>query len=211
MFELRFSETPAESLGYETVHDHTFTVTGGSVSYVRRLEPGKNLRWEITVAPDDDGDVTLSAPATKDCDADGAICTGDGDKFSGLEEFTVDGAAPQQQSSYDDQNGQGDERDETPASLLSAPTGLTATVNSNGSIALTWHDPGDDTIAGYQILRRRPTKGERTLAVHVATTGSDATTYKDNAVTAGTQHVYRIKAINSAGTGLRSSYVNVVP
>ena len=47
-FELRFSEAPKPDFSYTTVRDHAFTVTGGSVTYVRRLEPGKNVRWEIT-------------------------------------------------------------------------------------------------------------------------------------------------------------------
>ena len=41
-FELRFSEDPKPDFSYTTVRDHAFTVTGGSVTYVRRLEPGKN-------------------------------------------------------------------------------------------------------------------------------------------------------------------------
>ena len=228
-FELRFSETPAEGFSYKTIRDDTFTVTGGEVVKAKRLEAGKNLRWEITVTPSGNGNVTLSGRATTDCNADGAICTKGGDKFSGLSEFTVSGPASQQQSSDDDQNGQDDqdgqddqnggsdegsqddESDETPVSLPSAPTGLTATVNSNGSITLTWTDPNDDTITGYQILRRRPAEGEGTLSVYVANTNSATTIYTDTGVTAGTQHVYRIKAINSAGTGPRSSYVNVDP
>ncbi len=49
VFELRFSESPEEGFSYEIVHDHAFTVTSGSVTYVRRLEAGKNIEWEITV------------------------------------------------------------------------------------------------------------------------------------------------------------------
>ena len=221
-FELRFSETPAEGFSYETVRDDTFTVTGGEVVKAKRLEPGKNLRWEITVTPSGNGNVVLSSTATTDCNADGAICTEDGDMFSGLAKFTIHGPASQESSDDDqdsendqiDQNDEGsqdDESDETPVSLPSAPTGLTATVNSNGSITLTWNNPNDDTITGYQILRRRPAEGEGTLSVYVANTNSTTAAYTDTDVTAGTRHVYRIKAINSAGTGPRSSYVNVDP
>ena len=175
-------------------------MTGGSVTYVRRLEPGKNLRWEITVTSSGNGDVTLTAPATTDCTAAAGICTADGDKFSGLPAFTVSDPASQQ-SSEDDQD----------ASPPSAPTGLTATVNGDGSITLTWDDPGDDMITGYQILRRRPAEGEATLQVYVADTGSATISYPDTGVTAGTRHGYRIQAIDAAGTGARSSYVNVDP
>ena len=82
-FELRFSEAPKPDFSYTTVRDHAFTVTGGSVTYVRRLEPGKNVRWEITVTPSSGADVAIDLTATTDCEADGAICTEDGRMLSG--------------------------------------------------------------------------------------------------------------------------------
>ena len=82
-FELRFSEDPKPDFSYTTVRDYAFTVTGGSVTYVRRLEPGKNVRWEITVTPSSSADVTIALNATTDCAAQGAICTEDGGKLSG--------------------------------------------------------------------------------------------------------------------------------
>ena len=85
-FELRFSEEPKEDFSYETLKDHAFTVTGGQVDGVRRLVSGSNIRWKITVSPDSDADVTVKLPATEDCGAQGAICTGDGRMLSeGLE------------------------------------------------------------------------------------------------------------------------------
>ena len=91
------------------------------------------------------------------------------------------------------------------------PTNLTARVNGDGSITLGWQAPDDDSVTGYQILRRRPTQGEDTLLVYVEDTGSTATTYTDTNVTAGVRHVYRVKAINSAGVGAQSNYVNPTP
>ena len=90
-FELRFSESPAASFGFATVQNHAFTVTDGSVSNVRRLEPGKNIKWEVTVTPSSDADVTLTLNATTDCSAEGAICTDDGVKLSGALELVVPG------------------------------------------------------------------------------------------------------------------------
>ena len=90
-FELRFSESPAASFGFATVQNHAFTVTGGSVSNVRRLDPGKNVRWEITVTPSSDADVTLALNVTTDCSAEGAICTDDGVRLSGALELVVPG------------------------------------------------------------------------------------------------------------------------
>ena len=90
-FEMRFSEDPKPDFSYTTVRDHAFTVTGGSVTYVRRLEPGKNVRWEITVTPNSSADVTIALNATTDCSAQGAICTEDGRPLSATLEFTVSG------------------------------------------------------------------------------------------------------------------------
>ena len=71
------------------MRDHAFTATGGSVTYVRRLERPGNIRWEITVRPDSSGAVTLVLPATTDCEAGGAICTEDGRMLSNRLELTV--------------------------------------------------------------------------------------------------------------------------
>ena len=90
-FEMRFSEDPKPDFSYTTVRDHAFTVTGGSVTYVRRLEPGKNVRWEITVTPSSSADVTIALNATTDCSAQGAICTEDGRMLSNRLELTVNG------------------------------------------------------------------------------------------------------------------------
>ena len=90
-FELRFSEAPVDSFSYTTVRNHAFTVTGGSVDNVRRLEAGKNIRWEITVEPDSNADVAMALNATTNCTAEGAICTGDGRMLSEPLEITVGG------------------------------------------------------------------------------------------------------------------------
>ena len=91
-FELRFSEEFPVS--YLTLRDHAFTVVGGSVQKARRLERDSdtpNVRWEITVTPDGDGDLTILLPQTTDCDAEGAICTTDGRMLSSRLEATARG------------------------------------------------------------------------------------------------------------------------
>ena len=90
-FELRFSEKPESAFSYTTLRDHALTVTGGALDNVRRLEPGKNIRWEITVTPDSDAGVTIALNATTDCSAQGAICTDDGRKLSSSLYITVSG------------------------------------------------------------------------------------------------------------------------
>ena len=89
-FELRFSED-IEGFSYTTLQNHAFTVTGGTVDKARRLEPGKNVRWEITITPSSNADVTIVLPITTDCAAQGAICTSDGRKLSSRVELTISG------------------------------------------------------------------------------------------------------------------------
>ena len=88
-FELRFSEE--FGLSYETLRDHAFTVTGGTVKEAQRLDKPSNILWRITVRPNTDGQVTITLPITEDCDAQGAICTDDGRKLSNELVLTVSG------------------------------------------------------------------------------------------------------------------------
>ena len=88
---IAFSEEPKTGFSYKIMRDHAFTVTGGSVTGARRLEPLSNIGWEVVVEPDSNGDVTIVLPATTDCNAQGAICTGDGRPLSNRLEITVSG------------------------------------------------------------------------------------------------------------------------
>ena len=93
-FELRFSEEPKEGFSSLTLRDHAFTVTGGTVEGARQLDGGSatpNIRWEISVTPDSNADVTVELPVTEDCDTQGALCTEDGTMLSSPLEFTVKG------------------------------------------------------------------------------------------------------------------------
>ena len=89
-FELRFSEN-LEGFSYKTLRDNAFTVTGGNVEGARRLDPPSNTKWQIKIRPTSNGDVTITLPATTDCNAQGAICTGDGRPLSNRLEITVSG------------------------------------------------------------------------------------------------------------------------
>ena len=91
-FELRFSEAPRKGFSYKTLRDNAFTVTGGEVVKARRLEKGKNVRWEIQrQAGRQAAPVTIVLLATTDCAATGAVCTDDGRMLSNRLDFTVPG------------------------------------------------------------------------------------------------------------------------
>ena len=91
-FVLRFSEELVSDFSYVTMRDHAFTVTGGSVTYVRRLGPPSNTGWEIHVTPDSNGSLIIVLPVTGDCGAQGAICTEDGRLLSNRLQFTINGS-----------------------------------------------------------------------------------------------------------------------
>lgn len=92
-FELHFSEEP--SLSYVTLRDSAFTESGGEVIKARRLTPGSNLAWEITVQPSSSATVTIVLPATTDCQDTGAICTADGRKLSNRNVLQIPGPSAQ--------------------------------------------------------------------------------------------------------------------
>ena len=85
------SEEPKTGFSYTTMRAHAFTVTGGSVAGARRLDPPSNIGWEVVIEPDSNGDVSIVLPITTDCNAQGAICTGDGRPLSKRLVITVSG------------------------------------------------------------------------------------------------------------------------
>ena len=96
-FEIYFSEEPV--LGFEDVRDHVLDVTNGDVASVRRTTPGSNIRWEITVQPDGNDEVTLLLPLTDNCDDEGAVCTASEKKLLiGAAVFVRGPAASQEQT-----------------------------------------------------------------------------------------------------------------
>ena len=91
-FEIYFSVEP--SLGFENVRDHVLNVSNGDVTAVRRVNPQSstpNSRWEITVEPNDDDDITVVLPQTTDCTANSAVCTSTGITLSNRTSITVPG------------------------------------------------------------------------------------------------------------------------
>ena len=84
------------------------------------------------------------------------------------------------------------------------PTGLTGTVSPD-DVSLSWDDPGDSTITGYQVLRRNPAVDAKgVFHTVVDDTGSSGTSYVDTTVAAATRYFYRVLARNAAGLSPRS-------
>ena len=95
--EFEFSHAP-RSLSYRTVRDDLFDVTGGRIANASRLTRGESLGWRLTVQPDGDGAVTVSARATSNCEAAYAVCDAEGRMFDGGLEHTVPGPASEPES-----------------------------------------------------------------------------------------------------------------
>ena len=90
-----------------------------------------------------------------------------------------------------------------------APARPTVDSVSHDSVTITWADPGDSSITGYQALRRNPAihdPGE--FEAIEDDTGSAATSYTDTDVEPETKYVYRVKARNAHGLSGRSGYVS---
>ena len=69
-------------------------VAGGAVTRAARVAAGESRRWTVTVEPGGSDDVTLTLPATTDCEAEGAICTEDDRPLAAAVAATVPNAAP---------------------------------------------------------------------------------------------------------------------
>ena len=104
---------------------------------------------------------------------------------------------------------------EPPAKPTGLSTSVMVSVDRDGEmvneVTLSWDDPGDDTITGYRILRRDTRVDARgVFAVLVENTGDAATTYLDTPDDGGgVLYVYRVIAVNDAGSSKRSNYANL--
>ena len=89
-FELHFGEE--FRIGYRTLRDAAFEVSGGTVTRARRLVIGTNTGWSITIEPDTDGDIAITLPA-RACIETGAVCTDDDRALAEAVSATVPGPA----------------------------------------------------------------------------------------------------------------------
>ena len=87
----------------------------------------------------------------------------------------------------------------TPGPTPAAPTGLTATAGA-GSVTLTWNNPSDSTITGYEYQSRwtgvvwQPWKA-------ISGSGSSTTSHTVTGLTGGTEYRFHLRAVNANGSG----------
>ena len=198
-FDLRFSEE--FGIGYRTLRDHAFTVTGGDVVKASRLNPPSSMGWEITVEPDGNAEVSVSLPATTDCAGEGAICTEDGRMLSRDVELTVPRQGTQQQSN-------------TPATGAPTITGaaqvgetLTASTSgisdsdglTNATFSYTWLADGAE-INGAESSAHTLVAGDEGKAIRVKVSFTDDGGFPESVTSAATAAV--APRPNTPATGL---------
>ena len=89
-FNLSFSENVVA--GYARIRDDAFTISDGdNINQAGRVTQGSNQHWTIRVKPGGTGGVSITLPATTNCNATGAICTSGGKKLSNSLSITVSG------------------------------------------------------------------------------------------------------------------------
>ena len=87
----------------------------------------------------------------------------------------------------------------TPVPTPAAPTGLTATAGA-GSVTLTWDNPSDSTITGYEYQMRwagvawQPWKA-------IPNSGSSTTSHTATGLTGSTEYRFHVRAVNASGPG----------
>ena len=86
--------------------------------------------------------------------------------------------------------------DPTPEDTTPAAPSFINTAVTEGQVLLSWSNPSDDSITGYQISRGPDADS---LVVIEDDTESSSTSYTDTAPPAGQTHTYGVKARNSAG------------
>ena len=89
-FTLRVRFTLAISISYVVFQEHSFEVSGGTVSGARRVE-GSSALWEITVLPSGTGAVEIALPEERPCTEQGAVCTAGAVRLSNRPEATIAG------------------------------------------------------------------------------------------------------------------------
>ena len=82
-----------------------------------------------------------------------------------------------------------------------------------GGVELTWDRPAQnyESVDGYEILRRRPNRGEQTLTTLVSDTATTDTAYFDTTATEpGVRYNYQVKAIRDGVTSRPSNTATVL-
>ena len=155
-------------IGFRSMRDDSFTVSGGEVTAARRVD-GRHDLWKMTVEPDSDGDVTITLPAGRECDVSGAICTRGEDRqqLSNSPSATVAGPA--------------DEPERNTAAAGAPTIGGTPQVGEEltaSTSGISDADGLDNASFGYQWIRTGADIGGATGSTYTAVAADEGKTLK---------------------------------
>ena len=91
--------------------------------------------------------------------------------------------------------------------LPAAPSFINTAI-TEGQVLLSWSNPSDDSITGYQILRGPKADS---LVIIEDDTGSSSTSYTDETPPTGQTHTYGVKARNASGLSPAGTAPATVP
>ena len=100
-----------------------------------------------------------------------------------------------------------DEASATPASVPDQPSGLSAT-GGDGQAALSWTDPSDSAITGYEY--RRKAAGNYGAWTAIPGSGASTTSYAATSLSGGTTYAFQIRALNATGASAGSAAASVL-
>ena len=203
----RFLVAFSEDVGIDeqSLRDHSFTVSGGEVTGAQR---DRHDLWEITVAPDSDGDVTITLPGDRECGTAGAVCTrgDDPSPLTNSPSATVAGPA-------DDARDPNTAATGTPTISGTPQVGETLTADTSG---ISDEDGLNDAVFGYQWLAggdaiEGPTGSTYTLAdedtgkaISVEVSFTDDAGNGESLTSAATDAVAAAPQANNEATGAPS-------
>ena len=108
------------------------------------------------------------------------------------------------------QSGEASATPQAPATVPSAPQGLTAT-GGNGTVKLSWSAPasnGGAAVNGYDVYRGTSAGGESATPIVTNVTG---TSFTDTGLTNGTTYYYTVAAVNAVGVSPQSGEASATP
>ena len=99
------------------------------------------------------------------------------------------------------------------AQSVAAPTGLAAKPG-DAQVKLTWDDPSDDTITGYDYQQKKEGDaafGSWTTIPQSAPTNANALSYTATGLTNGIEYTFRLRVRNPVGTSSESNEATTTP
>ena len=209
---VRLSFSEAVSITPEAL-EQVLEVTHATVGAVSRVDERSDL-WEVRLTPHSDRMVTVLLPLAAGCDAAGAVCTADGGMLSIGVGTVIPGPPPNSTATGAPSIGGAAEVGQ----VLSAdvepgrPQDLEGNASAQG-IALAWNAPVGSAVTSYVIYRAVLDQGQlhgkpMTRHATIDATGA-AMAYIDDEAEAGVEYRYRVAAVNSAGEGKKSNWINI--